>query len=101
VAGTVVGEQSNGADPFDRVSFLIGRWEGHSEGQPGKGTLRREYAPALNGRFIRVRNRSEYPPQEKNPKRRPNGTSTRSLPFGSFDAVVAGNASSPQNLSIV
>jgi hypothetical protein len=68
VAGTAVGEQSNGADPFDRVSFLIGRWEGHSEGQPGKGTLRREYARALNGRFIRVRNRSEYPPQERNPK---------------------------------
>lgn len=55
-------------DPFASVAFLIGRWEGTSEGQPGKGTLRREYERALNGRFLRVRNRSEYPAQEKNPK---------------------------------
>ncbi len=56
------------ADPFARVAVLIGRWEGTSEGQPGKGVVRREYVRALNDRFIRVRNRSEYPPQEKNVK---------------------------------
>lgn len=42
--------------------------EGRSEGQPGKGTVRREYTRVLNGRFIRVRNRSEYPAQESSPK---------------------------------
>jgi hypothetical protein len=63
-----VSAQSPAPDPFERVSFLVGRWEGTSEGQPGKGTVRREYERALDGRFIRVRNRSEYPPQEKNPK---------------------------------
>jgi hypothetical protein len=56
------------ADPFAPIAFMIGRWEGTSEGQPGKGTVRREYARALNGRFIRIRNRSEYPAQEKKPK---------------------------------
>ena len=56
------------ADPFALVAFLIGTWDGTSEGQPGKGTLRREYVRALNGRFMRVHNRSEYPVQEKNPK---------------------------------
>jgi hypothetical protein len=56
------------ADPFQRIAFMLGRWEGTSEGQPGKGTVRREYERALDGRFIRVRNRSEYPAQEKNPK---------------------------------
>jgi hypothetical protein len=50
------------------VAFLLGRWEGTSEGQPGRGTVRREYARALNGRFIRAHNRNEYPAQEKNPK---------------------------------
>ena len=60
--------QSAAPDPFESVAFLIGRWEGTSEGQPGKGTLRREYERVLNGRFIRVRNRSEYPAQAKNPK---------------------------------
>lgn len=60
------GQAGNGADPFAPVAFLIGRWEGTSEGQPGKGTVRREYERVLNGRFMRVRNRNDYPAQEKN-----------------------------------
>ena len=56
------------ADPFERLAFLLGKWEGASDGQPGKGTARREYARALNTRFVRVHNRSEYLPQPKNPK---------------------------------
>jgi THAP4-like, heme-binding beta-barrel domain len=56
------------SDPFAAVSFLVGRWEGSSVGQPGTGTLRREYERVLGGRFIRIRNRSEYPAQAKNPK---------------------------------
>jgi len=56
------------ADPFERLAFLIGKWEGASDGQPGKGTVRRDYARALNTRFVRVHNRSEYPAQPKHPK---------------------------------
>lgn len=56
------------ADPFERVAFMIGKWESSIEGQPGKGIGRREYSRVLNNRFIRIVNRSEYPPQEKNPK---------------------------------
>ena len=56
------------ADAFDSLKPLLGRWTGISEGQPGTGSVTREYAFALNSRFIRVTNRSEYPPQEKNPK---------------------------------
>ena len=67
--GTItLGAQAPAIDPFARVSFLVGRWEGTVEGQPGKGTVRREYSRVLNGSFIRVVNRSEYPAQEKNPK---------------------------------
>jgi hypothetical protein len=62
------GQQSAAADPFARLAFLIGRWEGTSEGQPGKGTVQREYARVLNSRFIHGRNRNVYPVQEKNPK---------------------------------
>lgn len=54
-------------DPFVPVTFLIGRWEGTSDGRPGKGSVTREYSRALNARFIRVVNRSEYAPQERNP----------------------------------
>lgn len=67
---TMVAErQSSG--PNSMLSVLdpfIGRWQGTSEGQPGKGTLEREYTRVLNSRFVHVKNRSVYPPQERNPK---------------------------------
>jgi hypothetical protein len=47
------------ADPFRPVSFLIGRWQGTTEGQPGKGTVVREYSRALNSKFIRVHERAD------------------------------------------
>jgi hypothetical protein len=55
-------------DPWEPVRFLIGRWTGASQGQPGTGKSEREYGFTLNNRFIEVRNRTTYPPQEKNPK---------------------------------
>ena len=56
------------ADPFAPIAYMVGTWEGVSEGQPGKGTARRVYSRTLNNRFIRVVHRNDYPPQEKNPK---------------------------------
>lgn len=47
---------------------LIGKWQGASDGQPGKGTVEREYTRILRSRFVQSQNRSVYPPQEKNPK---------------------------------
>ena len=55
-------------DPLVPISGLVGRWTGETEGQPGKGTVEREYQSILGGRFIQVRNRSTYPPQPKNAK---------------------------------
>jgi hypothetical protein len=55
-------------DPWEPVRFLLGKWEGESEGEPGTGKSVREYAFTLNSKFIEVRNQSTYPPQEKNPK---------------------------------
>lgn len=54
--------QLSALDPF------IGRWQGTTEGQPGKGTVEREYTRILNSRFVQVSSRSTYPPQERNPK---------------------------------
>lgn len=55
-------------DPWEPVRFLLGKWEGDVQGEPGVGKAVREYAFVLNHRFIEVRNQSTYPPQEKNPK---------------------------------
>jgi len=69
------------ADPLQRLAFLVGRWQGTSEGQPGVATVQREYTRILNSRFIRGQNRSRYAPQEKNPK----GETHEDLGMFSFD----------------
>jgi hypothetical protein len=55
-------------DVFEPLGFFVGSWGGTSEGKPGKGVYARTYALALNGKFIKVMNKSTYAPQEKNPK---------------------------------
>jgi hypothetical protein len=61
-------QSSPPVDPLQPLAFLIGRWEGTSEGQPGSASVRREYTRILSSRFIRVQNQSVYKPQAKNPK---------------------------------
>jgi hypothetical protein len=50
------------------VQFFAGSWQGTVHGRPGSGTVEGEYELAWNETFIRVRGKSVYPPQEKNPK---------------------------------
>jgi hypothetical protein len=70
----VVGSGSSDAQstaPVDRLALLaplIGKWAGPTDGEPGTGTTEREYERILGDRFIELRNRSTYPPQEKNVK---------------------------------
>jgi hypothetical protein len=61
-------QQPPGTDGLALVSPLVGRWSGTTDGQPGKGTVERAYERALGDTFIRVQNRSTYPPQPKNTK---------------------------------
>ena len=64
-SSAVVGRQE---DRWAPLRPILGTWHGTSSGQPGKGTLQREYRLVLGDRFIEVRNTSTYPPQDKNPK---------------------------------
>ena len=73
--------QQPATDNLAPVAGFIGRWAGTSEGQPGQGTVERDYERVLGSRFIRVRNRNIYPPQEKNPK----GEKHEDEGFFSFD----------------
>ena len=54
--------------PWDPMRFFVGSWSGVGDGQPGTSTVEREYSFALNDRFLEVRNKSTYLPQETNPQ---------------------------------
>jgi len=69
-------------DRFEALRFFLGAWEGEGQGQPGKSQVNREYVLVLDGRFIEVRNRSLYAPQEGNP-----GEDHRDVGFISFDST--------------
>jgi hypothetical protein len=74
-------QQSQAADGLAMLAPLVGRWTGTTEGQPGTGTVERDYERVLGDRFIRVQNRSTYPPQPKNTK----GEVHQDLGFFSYD----------------
>ena len=56
------------ADPWSAIRFLAGDWAGESDGQPGKGTVKRSYRFVLGDKFLHEQNVSTYPPQPKNEK---------------------------------
>jgi hypothetical protein len=55
-------------DPWEPLMYFVGSWEGAAKGQPGNGKVEREYQFVLNGKYLQAKNKSTYPPQEKNPK---------------------------------
>jgi len=86
VLHTTIRIQAQSEAPVDTLAplaRLIGRWTGTSEGQPGKGQVERQYERVLRSKFIQVRNRSIYAPQEKNPK----GETHEDIGFFSFDSA--------------
>jgi hypothetical protein len=52
---------------WTRFDYFIGSWEGSGTGQVGLSRVERRYEFVLNNKFLFVKNRSIYEPQEKNP----------------------------------
>ncbi len=67
--------------PFDPIKFLVGHWQGTSQGEPGEGRGERTYEFVLNGKFLRGSNKTVYPPQKQNPK----GETHEDIGFFSYD----------------
>jgi hypothetical protein len=82
IAAAPPAQAPGGPDRFEAFRFFLGAWEGEGEGKPGKSRVSREYALVLDGRFIEVRNRSLYAPQEANP-----GEDHRDVGYISFDSA--------------
>jgi hypothetical protein len=55
-------------DVWEPLKYFVGSWEGTAKGQPGNGKVEREYQFVLNGKYLQAKNKSTYPPQEKNLK---------------------------------
>src|SRR5512143_3004984 len=62
------GEASDRDVHWDRLKFFVGRWQGTSQGEPGHGKGQRDYEFVLRGKVLQLKNKTVYPPQEKNPK---------------------------------
>jgi hypothetical protein len=58
----------NANTKLSALQFFVGHWQGTARGEPGSGTVERDYEFVRNDTFIRVRNKSIYPLQEKNLK---------------------------------
>lgn len=54
--------------PWQTLTFFVGHWQGTSHGDPGQGKGERDYEFVLRGKFLQVKNKTVYLPQEKNPK---------------------------------
>ena len=51
---------------WETLSFLIGAWEGEVTGTAGIGKGERKFSIILNGKFIHIKNKVVFEPQEKN-----------------------------------
>ncbi len=67
-SGTPAGQVERPADAWSAVRFMVGEWKGESEGEPGKGTVKRSYRFVLGDKFLHEQNVPTYPQQPKNEK---------------------------------
>ena len=68
-------------DPWSQFTLFIGSWKGTGKGEPGNAQVERQYQFILNRKFIEVKHKSVYAPQEKNPR----GETHEDLGFFSYD----------------
>ena len=64
----ILAQTAQQPDVWEPLKYFAGSWEGTAKGQPGNGKVEREYQFVLNGKYLQAKNKSTYPPQEKNPK---------------------------------
>lgn len=66
---TLVFGQNNKRDSiWSPIKYFVGTWKGEGGGEPGIGKYERGYNLVLNNNFVEIKNKSTYPPTEKNPK---------------------------------
>lgn len=68
-------------DTWQPFRYFIGTWKGTGKGESGSSDLERAYEVVLGNKFIKVKHKSSYQPQPRNPK----GETHEDWGFISFD----------------
>ncbi len=55
-------------DVLESMKFLVGEWEGKGEGKSGISTVSHDFEFIMKGRYLHMRTKATFEPQEKNPK---------------------------------
>jgi hypothetical protein len=55
-------------DIWEPFKFFVGTWDGEGEGKSGVSTVSKEFEFVLGGKYLRMITKSNFEPQEKNPK---------------------------------
>jgi len=80
----VISAQSgNSEDIWAPLKPLIGKWEGRGEGKSGISKIEAEFRFVLREKYMEVRHKGTFEPQEKNPK----GEVHEDLGFISYDSI--------------
>jgi hypothetical protein len=64
----VQSQEGRKSSQWEQLKFFVGHWQGTTNGEPGHGAGERNYEFLLGDHFLQLKNRTTYPPQEKNAK---------------------------------
>ncbi len=79
----LVAQAEKKQDVWEPVRFLIGEWEGRGEGKSGISKVWKDWQFALNGKFLQMKTKAVFAPQEQNPK----GETHEDLGYFSYDGA--------------
>ena len=76
-------QETKKPDVWIPLKFFIGTWKGTGKGKPGVSQVERQYQTILNGKYVQIKHKSVYAPQEKNPQ----GETHEDIGFFSYDRL--------------
>ncbi len=64
----LVAQAEKKQDVWEPMKSLVGQWEGKGEGKSGISTVSHDFEFIMKGRYLHMRTKATFEPQEKNPK---------------------------------
>jgi hypothetical protein len=64
----LVAQAEEKQDVWEPMKFLVGEWEGRGEGKSGISKVWKHWQFALNGKFLQMKTKAVFGPQEQNPR---------------------------------